>query len=112
MRRAQQMLADLSIATGPLHEARIVDVWTPLTMRDWLAAPQGCTYGVKHSIRDGLDYLSLSRPPLERLFLVGQNALAPGLLGSTMGILRVASVVAGRQAVSTLMSTCRGRTSA
>jgi all-trans-retinol 13,14-reductase len=111
MRRAQQMLADLSAATGPLHEARIVDVWTPLTMRDWLAAPQGCTYGVKHSIRDGLDYLSLSRPPLEKLFLVGQNALAPGLLGTAMGILRVASVVAGRQAVSELMSKRRQRTS-
>lgn len=110
MRRAQQMLADLSAATGPLPEARIVDVWTPLTMRDWLAAPQGCTYGVKHSIRDGLGYLSLSRPPLERLFLVGQNALAPGLLGTAMGILRVASVVAGRQAVNELMSRSRQRT--
>lgn len=110
MRRAQQMLEDLATATGPLREARIVDVWTPLTMRDWLAAPQGCTYGVKHSIRDGLDYLSLSRPPLEGLLLTGQNALAPGLLGTTMGILRVASAVAGRQAVGELMSKNRQRT--
>jgi phytoene dehydrogenase-like protein len=112
MRRAQQLLADLSAATGPLHGARIVDVWTPLTMRDWVMAPQGCTYGVKHSIRDGLDYLSLSRPPLERLFLTGQNALAPGLLGTAMGILRVASAVAGRQAVGELMRGCRRGTSA
>ncbi len=112
MRRAQQMLADLSAATGPLHDARIVDVWTPLTMRDWVAAPRGCTYGVKHSIRDGLDFLSLSRPPLEGLFLVGQNALAPGLLGTAMGILRVVSAVAGRQAVGELMGKCRPRTSA
>jgi len=104
LRRAHEMLRDLSAATGPLHEPRIVDVWTPLTMRDWVAAPQGCTYGVKHSIRDGLDYLSLSRPPLERLLLVGQNALAPGLLGTTMGILRVASSIAGRDAVIGLMS--------
>lgn len=109
MRRAQALLADLSVATGPLGDARIVDVWTPLTMRDWVAAPQGCAYGVRHSIRDGLDYLSLSRPPLAGLFLVGQNALAPGLLGTAMGILRVASAIAGRQAVAELMRNGRQR---
>jgi all-trans-retinol 13,14-reductase len=103
MRRAEQMLTDLAAVTGPLHDARIVDVWTPLTMRDWVAAPQGCTYGVKHSIRDGLDYLVLSRPPLDRLFVVGQNAVAPGLLGIAMGVLRVASAIAGRPAVAELM---------
>jgi phytoene dehydrogenase-like protein len=103
MRRAEQLLTDLGGATGPLHDARIVDVWTPLTMRDWVAAPQGCTYGVQHSIRDGLDYLILSRPPLDRLFVVGQNAMAPGLLGISMGVLRVASAIAGRPAVGELM---------
>jgi all-trans-retinol 13,14-reductase len=104
MRRAQALLTDLESATGPLHDPRIIDVWTPLTMRDWLAAPEGSPYGVKHSIRDGLDYLVLSRPPLDGLFLVGQSAMAPGLLGVTMGVLRVASVVAGRQAVNDLMA--------
>lgn len=107
MRRAEQMLTDLASATGPLPDARIVDVWTPLTMRDWVAAPQGCPYGVQHSIRDGLDYLVLSRPPLERLFLVGQNAMAPGLLGVSMGVLRVASAIAGREAVAELMRKSR-----
>ena len=107
MRRAEQMLSELSAATGPLHVPRIVDAWTPLSMRDWVAARQGGTYGVKHSIRDGLDYLVLSRPPLGRLFLVGQNAMAPGLLGVTMGVQRVASAIAGRQAVSELLARSR-----
>jgi all-trans-retinol 13,14-reductase len=107
MRRAEAMLSDLATAMGPLHEPRIVDVWTPLTLRDWVAAPQGSAYGVKHSIRDGLDYLVLSRPPLDRLFLVGQSAMAPGLLGVSMGVLRVVSAIAGRQAVGELMATCR-----
>jgi all-trans-retinol 13,14-reductase len=104
MRRAEILLADLATATGPLSDARVVDVWTPLTMRDWVAAPRGCTYGVRHSIRDGLDFLVLSRPPLQGLFLVGQNAMAPGLLGVSMGVLRVVSAIAGRPALAELMS--------
>ena len=106
-RRAQQALGEVEEATGPLHEPRIVDVWTPLTMRDWVGAPAGCTYGVKHSSRDGLDFLVLSRPPLPGLFLVGQNAIAPGLLGVSMGVLRVAAAIAGRQPLAELMARAR-----
>ena len=102
-RRAEQALKELEEVTGPLHEPRIIDVWTPLTMRDWVSAPQGCTYGVRHSARDGLDFLVLSRPPLPGLFLVGQNAIAPGLLGVSMGVLRVAAAIAGRQPLADLM---------
>jgi len=107
MRRAEQALRDLEAATGPLHEPRIIDVWTPLTMRDWVGAPQGCTYGVRHSARDGLDYLVLSRPPLAGLLLVGQNAIAPGLLGVSMGVLRAAAVIAGRKPLADLMASRR-----
>lgn len=106
LRRAEHMLTDLELATGPLR-ARIIDVWTPLSMRDWLGAPRGCSYGVKHSTRDGLDFLVLSRPPLDGLFLVGQNAMAPGLLGVSMGVLRVASAVTGRPGLGELMATLR-----
>jgi all-trans-retinol 13,14-reductase len=106
-KRAQGLLADLATGTGSLHAPQIVDIWTPLTFRDWASAPEGSTYGVKHSINDGLDYLVLSRSPLDGLFLVGQNAMAPGLLGVGMGVLRVVSVVAGRQAVRELMDKSR-----
>jgi phytoene dehydrogenase-like protein len=106
-RRAQQVLREVEEATGPLHEPRIIDVWTPLTMRDWVGAPAGCTYGVKHSSRDGLDFLVLSRPPLPGLFLVGQNAIAPGLLGVSMGVLRVTAAIAGRQPLAELMARAR-----
>jgi all-trans-retinol 13,14-reductase len=107
IRRAQQALRDVEEITGPLHDPHIIDVWTPLTMRDWVGAPEGATYGVRHSPRDGLDFLVLSRPPLPGLFLVGQNAIAPGLLGVSMGVLRVAASIAGRPAVAELMSRTR-----
>jgi all-trans-retinol 13,14-reductase len=108
MRRAELALKEIQEVTGPLHEPRIIDVWTPLTMRDWVGARQGCTYGVRHSARDGLDYLVLSRPPLPGLFLVGQNAIAPGLLGVSMGVLRAAAAIAGRQPLAELMARTRG----
>jgi len=103
-RQAQLALAEAAEAIGPLHGAQIIDTWTPLTLRDWVGAPQGGTYGVRHSMRDGLDFLVLSRPPLGRLFLVGQSAIAPGLLGISMGVLRVVSMVAGREALGELMA--------
>jgi len=106
-RQAQQALREVEGAIGPVHDAQIIDTWTPLTLRDWVGAPQGGTYGVRHSIRDGLDYLVLSRPPLDRLFLVGQNAIAPGLLGVSMGVLRVVATLAGREALRELMANNR-----
>jgi all-trans-retinol 13,14-reductase len=106
-RQAQIALTEAERALGPLGEAQIIDVWTPLSLRDWMRAPQGGTYGVRHSIRDGIDFLVLTRPPLERLFLVGQNAIAPGLLGTSMGVLRVVDAIAGRAAVRELLDTNR-----
>jgi all-trans-retinol 13,14-reductase len=102
-RLAQIALAEAAEIMGPIHGARIIDTWTPLSLRDWVGAPQGGTYGVRHSIRDGLDYLVMSRPPLDRLYLVGQNAIAPGLLGVSMGVLRVVGMLAGREALRDLM---------
>ena len=103
-RQAQRALAEVAEAIGPIHGAQIIDTWTPLTLRDWVGAPQGGTYGVRHSVRDGLDFLVLSRPPLGRLFMVGQSAIAPGLLGISMGVLRVVSMLAGREALAELMA--------
>jgi len=108
MRRAERALKEIEEATGPLHAPRVIDVWTPLTMRDWVGAPEGGTYGVMHSGLDGIEYLVLSRPPLAGLHLVGQNAIAPGLLGVTMGVLRTAAAIAGRQPLADLMARMRG----
>jgi len=103
-RQAGLALAEAAETIGPFHETHVIDTWTPLTLRDWVGAPHGGTYGVRHSIRDGLDYLVLSRPPLDRLFLVGQNAIAPGLLGVSMGVLRVVAMLAGREALRALLA--------
>jgi all-trans-retinol 13,14-reductase len=108
-KRAHAAIDDLAEAIGPIQGLQIVDTWTPLTMRDWTGAPRGSTYGVRHSTSDGLDYLVLSRPPLARLYMVGQNSIAPGLLGVSMGVLRVVSMIAGREAVAGLFAKHRTR---
>ena len=102
-RLAHLVLKDAASAIGPIEGAQIIDTWTPLTLRDWVGAPLGGTYGVKHALRDGLEFLVMSRPPLDGLFLVGQNAIAPGLLGVSMGVLRVVGTLAGREALRALM---------
>lgn len=106
-RQSQLVLKQAEEIIGPIPDARVLDAWTPLTLRDWVHAPQGGTYGVRHSIRDGLDYLVLSRPPLGNLFLVGQSAIAPGLLGIGMGVMRVVAALAGREALRHLLESSR-----
>jgi len=106
-RQSQIALGEAEGAIGPIRDAQIIDVWTPLSLRDWVRAPQGGTYGVRHSIRDGLDFLVLARPPLDHLFLVGQNAIAPGLLGTSMGVLRTAGAIGGREALRDLIDKSR-----
>ena len=106
-RQSQIALGEAEGAIGPIRDAQIIDVWTPLSLRDWVRAPQGGTYGVRHSIRDGLDFLVLAHPPLDHLFLVGQNAIAPGLLGTSMGVLRTVGAIGGREALRELIDKSR-----
>lgn len=108
-RCAHLALEQIAEILGPLDTAQIIDTWTPLTMRDWVGAPEGGTYGVRHAIDDGLAYMVLSRPPLGSLYLVGQNAIAPGLLGTSMGVLRVAGAIVGKDALARLVSKHRSQ---
>ena len=95
----QRVLSRVAEVLGPLHEPRILDTWTPLTLRDWVGAPEGGAYGRRHSVHDSLHMQVMTRAPLPRLLLVGQNAMAPGLLGVAMAMLRVIQDVAGRRHV-------------
>jgi all-trans-retinol 13,14-reductase len=81
---------------GPLGDYRLLDISTPLTMRDWAASPEGSLYGLMRSVTNDLQYTVLTRMPLRSLYLVGQNAIAPGLLGVTLSVLRGVGEVAGR----------------
>lgn len=82
---AENLLKKAQDIFGDLSDARIIDVYTPLTIRDYVNCPEGACYGIMRSSRQLLKTISLNNIPIAGLCLAGQNALAPGVLGSIMG---------------------------
>ena len=96
MRAAESMIETARSVLGTLEDYKILDISTPLTMRDWAASPEGSMYGLLRSVKNDLQYAVLTRLPVRSLYLVGQSAIAPGLLGVTLSVLRGVGEVAGR----------------
>ena len=82
---------------GGLKNARIVDVFTPLTLRDYVNCPEGSCYGVLRSAGQLLKIVSLNNIPLSGLCLAGQNAVAPGVLGTILGSFNAARQIVGAE---------------
>ena len=85
IRRAGVLLRKAEEVFGSLAGAKIIDAYTPLTLRDWVNSPEGSPYGIMRSARQLPAATVLHRPPLGGLFFAGQNALAPGILGTVLG---------------------------
>jgi phytoene dehydrogenase-like protein len=81
----QDLLQKANEVFGGLKNARILDAFTPLTLRDYVNCPEGSCYGVMRSSAQLLKIASLSKPLISGLFLAGQNAVAPGVLGTILG---------------------------
>jgi phytoene dehydrogenase-like protein len=101
---ARNLLTLAEEVIGPVGEAHIVDTWSPLSARDWVQTPNGSAYGVRHCAKDGLQFVVLTRPPFSRLYLVGQSAISPGLIGVAFGVLRCVGEVAGRVRLRTFIA--------
>jgi all-trans-retinol 13,14-reductase len=82
---------------GNLKDARVLDVYTPLTIRDYVNCPEGACYGILRSSRQLLKVISLNNVPIPGLCLAGQNALAPGVLGCLMGSFNSARQIIGAE---------------
>ncbi len=80
---------------GPLHRARVVDSFTPLSFVDWMGSPEGGAYGVRRSTTQKFKTAALHRTPLTGLHAVGQSVFAPGILGTALGTLRVLAPLVG-----------------
>ncbi len=71
-------------------------VGTPLTFRDELSAPEGCTYGAMHC----LDQFNPDvRTRLPGLLLAGQSILMTGVAGSSIGGLVAAGEILGLESL-------------
>ncbi|NLX51674.1 MAG: NAD(P)/FAD-dependent oxidoreductase [Deltaproteobacteria bacterium] len=94
---ASELLEKASGIFGPFKDLRLLDVFTPLTLRDYVNCPEGSCYGVLRSSRQLLKVASLNNLPLAGLCLAGQNALAPGVLGAVLGSFAAARQIAGEK---------------
>ena len=84
-RRADRLLKGAEGIFGPLAGAKVLDAYTPLTIRDWVNSPQGSPYGIMRSSRQLSAEAALHRQLVGGLYLAGQNALSPGVLGTLLG---------------------------
>ncbi len=96
-RRSEGLLATAREILGPLEGAEMIDAFTPLTVRDFTDSPCGSPYGVMRSARQFPAMASLHRRPVEGLFFAGQNALAPGVLGTVLGSFQAVRQMIGQE---------------
>jgi all-trans-retinol 13,14-reductase len=93
--KAEALIQQAVSIFGPLHGVRIIDSYSPLTMRDWVSAPRGSTYGVLRSADQMLQASSLNRTPVKGLYMAGQSVQSPGILGTIIGSLMTVSLIVG-----------------
>ena len=92
---AMRIVAEIEKRTGPFDRLQIIDVYTPLTFRDWVASPGGSAYGVMRSTHQLMSAALLNRTSLKGLYLAGQSVMAPGILGTILGSLATVQFVVG-----------------
>ncbi len=97
MNIARDLMKKAGEIFGDLKDARIVDVYTPLTIRDYVNAPEGACYGIMRSSRQLLKAISLNNLPIPGLCLAGQNALAPGVMGCLFGAFNAVRQIMGAE---------------
>lgn len=93
--QAYKLIEEAEEIFGPFNGLGILDVSTPLTLRDWTGSPDGSTYGVLRSSSQMLATAMLNRTAVKGLYLAGQNVLAPGLIGTIMGSFGTVKLIVG-----------------
>lgn len=94
---AHQLIQRVTPITGPLNDIDIIDVYTPLSIRDWVNSPDGSAYGVMRSDTQMLSAALLNRTAVKGLFLSGQSVMAPGVLGTVLGSLITVKFIIGAE---------------
>ena len=93
-------IAEATEILGPLKDMTVVDSYTPLTIRDYVGSPDGSAYGIMRSVKQLLQTTFLNRLSIDGLFLGGQNIMAPGIMGTTLGSFAVAQKIMGQERFS------------
>jgi all-trans-retinol 13,14-reductase len=94
---ADRLLSDAKQIFGSLTGAKIIDAYTPLTLRDWVNSPEGSPYGILRSMRQLPLVSVIHRLPPRGLWFAGQSALSPGVLGTLLGSLQTVRQLIGSE---------------
>jgi all-trans-retinol 13,14-reductase len=94
---AHRIIGGIEKIMGPFHGLEILDIFTPLTIRDWVNSPEGSAYGVMRSNDQMLSAALLNRTSLRGLFLAGQSVLSPGILGTILGSFSTVKYIVGSE---------------
>ena len=94
---AHEIIGKTEKIMGPFHGLQILDIFTPLTIRDWVNSPEGSAYGVMRSNEQMLSAALLNRTSLRGLFLAGQSVLSPGMLGTILGSFATVKFIVGSE---------------
>jgi all-trans-retinol 13,14-reductase len=86
-KEARRLINEAEEIFGSLQDSELLDVYTPLTIRDWVNSPGGSAYGVLRSSKQLLSAALLNRTSVKGLFLAGQSVMAPGIIGTIIGSL-------------------------
>lgn len=78
-------------------------VSTPLTYRDYLAAPEGTAYGVRKDFREPLMTVLPVCTPIPNLLLTGQSLVMHGLEGVTMTALATCAEILGKDEIGNII---------
>jgi all-trans-retinol 13,14-reductase len=95
MALARELIQQIEPIIGSLEGHKIIDTYTPLTIRDWVNSPNGSAYGVMRSTAQMLSASLLNRTKVKGLYLTGQSVMAPGILGGILGSLVTAKFIVG-----------------
>ncbi len=96
-RHALKLVKEAEKLFGSLKGLELLDVSTPLTIRDWVNSPDGSAYGVLRSSVQTLSTALLNRTAVQGLYLAGQSVLAPGVIGTIMGSFSTVKLILGAE---------------
>jgi phytoene dehydrogenase-like protein len=94
-KHAVKLLCEAEELFGSLKGLKMLDVYTPLTIRDWVHSPGGSAYGVLRSSSQILATALLNRTAVKGLYLAGQSVLAAGMIGTIMGSFSTVKLILG-----------------
>ncbi len=92
---AEQLIREAEGLFGTFQGLKVLDAYTPLTIRDWVNSPGGSAYGVLRSSSQTLATALLNRTSVKGLYLAGQNVMAPGIIGTIMGSFSTVKLILG-----------------